>query len=392
MFHVKHGRYFAVLGLLLAVLAIGCGGAASSRGWAPAVQDRDTVLVSSQRGKLDGVDARTGQRKWRFPDDWRIESRSARSLDGIYAAPIVQGDTVYVADYNGYVYRFKPSDARPGQDDENQVEAGVLKIGSAVFGLTLEASSGTLFATARDGGVYAIPLSDFSLFDAGEAAGEIWASPEIDGTNLYIADTDGNLYSRGISRDSESLRQVFSADAALVTAPLISGRTALIGGFDDRLHAVDLSSGRELWNFKAGNWVWSRPAVSGGVVYVADFDGNVNALNLSDGTKVWNEPFKAGGPVRAGLTMAGNVIVVVTEAGEVFGIDSNGDRRWGPVVLGGRVLADPVLAEDSSLLIVPASCIEQRQSDGTDRRVSYFTLVANSATPEPRAVLSDRGC
>jgi hypothetical protein len=60
MFHVKQRRLLALFfGVgLLGLLAIGCS-STGSRGWAAPTTDENTQIVSTRRGKLDGVDMRT---------------------------------------------------------------------------------------------------------------------------------------------------------------------------------------------------------------------------------------------------------------------------------------------------------------------------------------------
>src|SRR5690606_22614975 len=46
-----------------------------------------------------GVAVEAFRRAWRFPDDWHIREGDARSLDGIYGTPVVDGDGImYVGD------------------------------------------------------------------------------------------------------------------------------------------------------------------------------------------------------------------------------------------------------------------------------------------------------
>jgi hypothetical protein len=50
---------------MLGLLAVGCGAtAAKPRGWAEPVESGKTVMVSSSRGKISGIDSDTNLLKW----------------------------------------------------------------------------------------------------------------------------------------------------------------------------------------------------------------------------------------------------------------------------------------------------------------------------------------
>ncbi|HEY7268656.1 MAG TPA: PQQ-binding-like beta-propeller repeat protein, partial [Dehalococcoidia bacterium] len=110
----------AAFGLLAVVLATGCVRAAAPRGWAQPAQFGNAIIVTTHTGKLDGIDPTTGDRLWRFPDDWTITDKAAQKLQGIYGKPQVVGDTVYIGDYNGFVYAFKPSEASTDKNERKQ--------------------------------------------------------------------------------------------------------------------------------------------------------------------------------------------------------------------------------------------------------------------------------
>jgi outer membrane protein assembly factor BamB len=53
------------------------------------------------------------------------------------------------------------------------------------------------------------------------------------------------------------------------------------------LHALDASSGKQLWHFIAGGRIDSPPTISAGRVYFGSKDGHVYCLRASDGALVW---------------------------------------------------------------------------------------------------------
>ncbi len=76
-------------------------GISKPEGWAGPAQTDALVLASTARGKLSALNAEDFSRVWTFPtgeEDPKID------LEAIYDTPVVMGDTVYLAGYNGDVY------------------------------------------------------------------------------------------------------------------------------------------------------------------------------------------------------------------------------------------------------------------------------------------------
>jgi len=382
MFHVKQGavptlpkgyvlslpkgRVLALLGLiLLSLLALACGGAAGSRGWAAPVPSDDALIVSTGKGRLDALDPQTLEGIWRFPNFWKLPSRAER-LAGIYGAPVIDSDgVVYVGDYNGYVYAFRPADL-PNVEvltGEDRPPAAAFKLEDAIIGgVVLDEASGTLFVAAGRN-LYAIRASDLVARIENEKAsvglnvvfktgGDIWAAPLLDDGKLFVASLDGSLYAVDARSGSELWR--FTASGGLVTTPVLAGDLLLVGGLDSRLHAIDLGGGDERWSFTAANWVWSRPLVDGGRVYFGDFDGNLYAVDVDRGQELWRLSLGKG-PIRAAPALVDGRLIVATEEGWLFGVEPSGQRSWLKEVPGASLNAD-LVASDDAVLIAPSGC------------------------------------
>src|SRR6059058_5076758 len=148
MFHVKQKRALALVALVLfAALVVGCSKARSSRGWAAPVKTDNYLMVSAGKGRLDGLDPSTREEKWRFPKSWQLDDSNSRDLTGIYGDPIVAKDgTVYLGDYNGHVYVFRPGDFNANASDKPK--AGALNLDDPIIGgMAFDESNNLLFVT-----------------------------------------------------------------------------------------------------------------------------------------------------------------------------------------------------------------------------------------------------
>jgi len=394
MFHVKQrpvlslpkGRLALILGVfVLAALLSGCAGTVGSRGWAPPVRTDDELLVSTGKGRLDSLDANTYEGLWRFPNHWDLSGAAGR-LSGIYGPPVVNADgVVFVGDYNGYVYAFRPADL--SRTTEGEPPAASFKLSEKIIGgVALDEASDTLFVAAGSS-LYAIRADDLvarirdekasvtvaRLFKAG---GEIWSTPVLASGKLLVSSLDGNLYAVDARSGSQLWR--FSAGKSLASTPVVSGGVVLVGGFDGRLHAVDLDSGDEAWSFTASNWVWSRPYVAGERVYFGDFDGNLYAVELSSGTLAWKASLGRGA-IRGSPVITAGVVVVATEEGWLLGIDpSSQAKRWEKEL--DASLNGDLVADGETVLIAPSGCVTPA---GTEEKVYYASV--DAATGELRS-------
>jgi hypothetical protein len=80
------------------------------------------------------------------------------------------------------------------------------------------------------------------------------------------------------------------------------------------------STNQTLWNYTTGDTVDSSPAVCDGVVYVGSQDDKVYALNATTGKQVWN--YTTGGEVYSSPAVANGVVFVGSEDDKVYAFGS----------------------------------------------------------------------
>ena len=68
------------------------------------------------------------------------------------------------------------------------------------------------------------------------------------------------------------------------SSPIIAGGVVYIGSGAGDLLAIDLSTGKTKWKYKAGSEIGeSTPTIANGIVYVGDLKGVLHAVNAGDG-------------------------------------------------------------------------------------------------------------
>jgi outer membrane protein assembly factor BamB len=327
----------AALVILLAASA--CSRIASPRGWASPV-DGENVLLVSHRDKLYAVDHETLVDRQLFPPQPNDDDIDAEAL---YGTPAVSSDRVFVPTHKDELYAVNLEDGRIDWKfkADGRLIGGVLHDDGVLY---FGSDSGTVYALDEEFGRPAWTDADGaeSWFEADHG---VWSRPAISGGVLYVTSLDGNLYA--LNATDGALLWQFDTVAGIASDPVVDELEGLVyfGGFDSKLHAVDLQTHAERWVLDAGNWFWTTPLVQGGVLYAGALDSKVYAVDAASGDAVWATPFRTDDPVRAAPVIAGGVLIIADDGGGVHGIDlqTGEDAFSGPLVLEDAVYADPLV-------------------------------------------------
>lgn len=328
------------------LFAAACGRVGNPQGWAAPQQGPDGILYASTTpGKLAALDTKnfpgTVSQVWIFPPN--TDAGNKLKLQAIYGAPLIDNGVIYFGGYDGKVYAVKTKDGSEAWPQP--FDTGDPVIGGAA----LSGDKSTLFIGSNGGNFYGLDSANGSVkagpFNAGSG---IMATPLVQDSVVYVATVKGKLYA--LDAKTLAVKWMFSTDAGLLTDPVGAGSgTILVGGIDDRLHALDSATGQEKWSLKAGNWFWGRPLIDSGTAYVPNLDGQVFAIDISNGGKKWT--FATDAPVRAGPILAKGTLVVIDNNGNAYFLDpASGDKKR-EASIQATVHADPLLLGDKVLVV-----------------------------------------
>ncbi len=349
----RRGRSASLAVLLLLLLAvpllIGCTTDVNSPdGWAGPVRARDFTILQEKPGelvavRLGGTDnpgtANIDERvAWRFPADG-----DDVDLDAVYANPILDGNTLYVAGHSGEIVAldlsFEPPRIIWVRDLDETVVATPAFDGQTLY---VGTEAGTIIPITVASGAVGAPLAQ-----AGE---RIWSEVLIAGGALYVAALDDRVRSITVADGRE--RWTMTLSGAVPGNTALAGGLLVVGSFDRTLHAFEADSGVEEWAFAGDGWFWARPVIAGDTIYATSTRGSVYALNASggDGNRVRWHFNVLDSEIRAAPVLTGGVLVVAAEEATIWGLDpATGDLRWSSPLPGHRFLADPLVL-DSSLI------------------------------------------
>ena len=292
------------------------------RGWSGVVVADGALFLGSMEGKLVAIDESNQDRLWDVPFESTKQTggfgcAQAPESVAIYGTPVVAGDLVYVAGYNGKLYAINATGEKRWEYPP-EAELEPIVGGPAV-------ALGKVYIGCSDGKLYALDAATGGREWKFETGDKIWSTLSANGDTVYIGSFDKKLYALDAADGRKKWE--FPTEGAIVATPLVYDGTVYIGSFDRYLYALNATDGSLRWKFLAENWFWARPVADNGVIYAGSVDGKVYALKTENGDKI--AEFDLGSPVISSPVLADGAIIVASEEGKVYSLDitSNQESR-----------------------------------------------------------------
>lgn len=241
------------------------------------------VYVGADDGRLHALDARTGTERWTFQAGGAIRAR-----------PASLGEALYLHADDGMLYRL---DAASGEERwrVRTTEEPITRVpppgpnsrwdsrGSAVA-----AADDRLFVGTHDGRVLALDPTNGARLWMFSADASILATPAISDGRVFVGSYDGRIYA--LDAASGVLLWTYDTGAPVTSTPVPAGDVVLAGSRSYDLFGLDAASGAVRWNrYVWFSWIESTPAVRDGVAYVGSSDAaRVIAIEVATGRGLWD--------------------------------------------------------------------------------------------------------
>ncbi|MGW9122139.1 protein kinase domain-containing protein [Streptomyces sp. NPDC055663] len=273
-------------------------------------------------GKAGPSASTTGSRRPAADRGWAIP------LDAtISTTPVVAGEVLYAIDYDG-LHAVEPSSGKR------------LWTGSLEQAGSLAASGSQVFVGCDDGTVHA--------FDGGARPKWSFRSGKDRSTTVRAHGdtvclvTDGVLYCLDAATGAKRWKSEREwRDHTLA----VTGDTAYVSGWDDKLYALRLDDGGRRWTRRANGFLPGPPAVDASkrILYLVDQD-KAMALGMGDGTVRWTSPVQDDGlKSPSPAVLAGDTVYVGGGDRLVYALNAaDGKRKW---VAGDREGTIPAVAD-----------------------------------------------
>ncbi|WP_207540442.1 outer membrane protein assembly factor BamB family protein [Sabulicella rubraurantiaca] len=336
--------------------SIGTGTAYRRRLTCPPLVVGNTVFAADAFGWITALDTARGARRW------QTDSRPRRDRDGALGGAIAFADgTLFVATGLSEIMALDPETGsiRWREPLPAPARGGITVAGGRILVLTVEghliglaAENGQQAWTFRSSPVQALPLGlpapavDGDVAVAGFASGELVALRVADGRVQWSE-------SLGTSRNSLSLAEL----SAITAMPVIDNGRVYAVGLGGSTVAIDLRSGRRVWERDLGGG--ATPAVAGDWVFVLSSRSELAAIGRADGRIRWISPlpgFEDEARRRRPITWAppvlgGGRILVAGSHGQMVEVEPGSGQITQRTRIAGGTTLQPAIANNSLYLL-----------------------------------------
>jgi outer membrane protein assembly factor BamB len=234
--------------------------------------------------------------------------RWTKTIGPSESSPLLVGDRLYVADWDGWVWAL---DARNGRTLWRFHTNGAVKGGVAAWG-------GRLYVGSYDGHVYALSPGGKLLWRASAqprlyGKGRFYSTPAVAYDRVYIGSTDGKVYSFGAV--TGKLRWSHSTGGYVYASPAVWNGLVFAGSYSNNFYAFDAATGDVRWSFAAHGRISGSATVIGNAVYFATLNRHTYALDARSGKLLWSFPDGKYTPV---VAVPGRLFLV--GYGQVYGL------------------------------------------------------------------------
>lgn len=321
----------------------------------PVVADGRVVVMDSD-GTVGAFDARSAGRIWRV--DTQAEDNRSTNIGGGVA---IEGGVVYASTGRGELLALDPA-------------KGTVKwrkpLGTAARAAPTIAD-GRVYVPTLDGQVIALSAADGGKLWSYQAANPSTSllglpAPAVSDDTVVAGFGSGDLIAlRAVSGAvvwSDSLASSHGRNSLLDLAsvhglPVIAGNVVLAIGLGGLMLAIDLRSGRRLWERDIGSS--ETPCVAGDWVFVVTTDQLIAALDVAEGRVAWvtqlpqwERPEKQRDPITwVGPVLAGDRLLVCGSSGLALAVSPYTGEIIGQQKLSGRASVAPVIAGGTAFVV-----------------------------------------
>ena len=320
---------FVFLILIAALFLTSCSGSLlSGSSWPGIASDGEKVYLANST-TITAYNQETGTTVWSYP-----EKPDNKTM--FYAAPFVDGDELIVGDYTRSLYSL---DKNTGNQNWVFHKADGRYVASPLV------MDEYVIAPSSDHSLYVLDRNGELIWEY-ETGQMIWAQPVSDGERVFVASMDHNLTALDLASGKE-LWNLDMGSAIVFSLAMDDNSNLYVGTIENKIVSVDGSSGKILWQRETEDAVWAKPLYHDGNIYVGDLAGNVYSFDIENGQVNWTTSLN--GAIMAPGSLVEENIVFVTEAGVVAALNVDGGQVW-QKTFEGNLFSVPVVLEDKLMI------------------------------------------
>lgn len=271
---------------------------------------------------------------------WSVDVGDAKAYD---FAPAIIGETVYVAEHKGMLYRLDNGKTTWKIDAGQALSAGV------------GAGAGMLVVGTAKGGVLAFDAETGKALWQAQVSSEVLATPAVSSDGVAVRSGDNRIFfldARDGSRKWLYQRPMPALSVRSTGAPVFADRYLFAGFPGGKLVGLSLQNGAPVWEGAVAQPkgtteldrvadIVSSPVIDGTQICAVAFQGKVACFDMGQGgAMVWSRDISSA----RGLALDGRYLFVTDDDGVVYGLDRlSGGSLWKQDKLRNRVVTAPAV-------------------------------------------------
>jgi outer membrane protein assembly factor BamB len=227
--------------------------------------DGEQLILVSYKNEIHSVDPASGLKRWSYavPQDG---PSSVRFID----PPLIQDDLIFAPASNNILYAF---DLDGNLEWEYQTDEPLWA--TPVWSENCQC----LYQVSMDRYLYGLDAETGALrWKSEDLGGPMVSSPAISDSGLIIVSTFNNEV---IALDENDQTEVwrFSTSNWAWASPMIDGEQVYVSDISGNFYALDLATGEVLWQIQPGGGIYDKPLVEEELIYFSTDASNLVVVN-----------------------------------------------------------------------------------------------------------------
>ncbi len=161
--------------------------------------------------------------------------------------------------------------------------------------------------------------------------------------SMFRHDQQHTGYSESRAPTSSQILWVEQFDDWIRTSPSVHDDMVFIGSDDNKMYALNASTGERIWNYSAGGDVTSSPAVLYGRLYVGSDDRKLYCLNETTGALLWL--FQTAASISSSPCVADNIVLFGSNDMKLYCLDAETGAHLWNFTSGEKINSSPAVAD-----------------------------------------------
>jgi outer membrane protein assembly factor BamB len=194
---------------------------------------------------------------------------------GLLTPPTVYGGRIVLGDAGGQLHCLRADNAELLYQT---------RTGGRIYAAPLP-DGDDLFVASLDGSLYKLDIANGSVLWTLELGGELRASPALAEGTVVAVSTKGKV--AAVDAALGTVRWTTDLAPESVGSPAIGAGRVYVGDSAGTVHCLDLKTGKPVWQSPTGTTIETCPTLRNGSLFIVNLDGEVLRLSESNGAVQW---------------------------------------------------------------------------------------------------------